>query len=324
MLNNQTVHFPNIISASRRTDVPAFFASWLKKRLNDGFVVIKNPYNSKQTKLISLKEKDVFCFVFWTKNPVPVLEFYSTLKKYPHYFLITITGYGRAIEPNVPEKDFVISAIKKLYSDGLEGSAVVWRYDPIIITDAFSFQWHYSNFEAIASALTSYVDTCIISFFDTYDQNLSHWDPLLKYSLNEIYDFSANLAAIAKKYGITLQTCSELLDLDELAIQHGACIDSTRIAQIRLLQGFTNTNESLYPNESQCQVCNDAFIHKQRKKDYNQRSACLCAKSIDIGAYHTCGHGCKYCYAKGKLKPFPQPEDSPCLGVTKNFSSKTS
>lgn len=314
MLKDQTEHLPNIISVSRRTDIPAFFASWFEKRLNDGFVVIRNPYNSKQTKTVSLKADDVSCFVFWTKNPMPLLAFYSSLQKYPHYFLITITGYGKDIEPNVPEKDFVLKAIKKIHNNGLKSHAIIWRYDPIIITEQFSFRWHYNNFESLASALSGYTDTCIISFFDPYDSKLSGWDPLLNFPVNEIYNFAANLVAIAQKYGITLQTCSELLDLDEIGVQHGACIDITRIEQVRLLQGFPNKNESMYQVYNDSLVYNDSVLQK-KLKDKNQRKACLCAKSIDIGAYHTCGHGCKYCYAKGMLKPFPQPEDSPCLGV---------
>jgi len=341
VLRDQTDHLPNIISASRRTDIPAFFASWFEKRLSEGSVIVRNPYNLNQKKLVSLKTDDVFCFVFWTKNPAPLLDFYNHIIKYPHYFLITITGYGNDIEPNVPNKEFIISAIKKIYNYGIGSYAIVWRYDPIIITDHFSFQWHYHNFETIASALSSYVDTCIISFFDIYNPKLNAWDPLQNIPMCEINSFSENLAAIAKKYGITLQTCSELLDLDNVAIQHGACIDINRIALVRLQQGFENKNESVHEsiksmyqvckyevfrngrdkkNESLYQVKNDSVLYEKIKKDKNQRNNCLCVKSIDIGAYYTCGHGCKYCYAKGKLKPFPQHEDSPCLGINQNHT----
>ena len=328
VFNDRTIHLPNIISVSRRTDIPAFFSSWFKKRLTDGFVVVRNPYNSKQMKIVSLKAEDIFCFVFWTKNPMPLLDFYSSLLKYPHYFLITITGYGKDIEPNVPEKDFLLSAIKKIYNYGLSSHAIVWRYDPIIIADQFSFKWHYNNFESLASVLSDYIDTCIISFVDAYNPKMSVWDPLSNFSVNEIYNFAADLAAIAKKYNITLQTCSEVLNLDEIAIKHGACIDIARIVQVRHLQGFLNKNEimndsmyqeSLFHKESMYQVHNEfynnSFLQKKFQKDKNQRKACMCARSIDIGTYHTCGHGCKYCYAKGKLKPFPQPENSQCLGA---------
>ena len=363
-------NIPNIISVSRRTDIPAFFSAWFQKRLEVGFVVVRNPYNSNQIKKISLKTKDVFCFVFWTKNPNPMLWLYPVLNNYAHYYLITITGYGKKLEPYVPSVEEVIEAIKKLQAYGLTSNSLVWRYDPIIFNDTYTANWHYDNFERLACNLEKYINTCIISFFDVYNKKLASWNPLVYVSKDELYEFSAKLLSIAQKYGIRIQTCSEDLSFEIVKLSQGACIDAQRILRIRQEQGFLEKSDQNF-GPHQLNLDRDRYqlsqkvsqerdllsqnryqlsqkiwsqryqlsqkVSQERRdrfqlsrelsrglsrdvprsvfmRDKNQRSSCLCCKSIDIGAYRTCGHGCVYCYAHGRQKPYEQKTENSWFG----------
>jgi len=313
---NDSYNKPNIISVSRRTDIPAFFSAWFQKRLEEGYVVVKNPYNATQIKKISLHPNDVICFVFWSKNPKPMITLYDTLSNYPHYYLITITGYGKEIEPYVPGVKEIIDTIKDLHNQGLTSNALVWRYDPIFFNDTYTVSWHYENFEMLASMLAKYSSTCIISFFDAYNRKLASWDPFVHLTKDELSEFSVRFLSLTKKYGFQLQTCCENLSFEEFKIPQGPCIDAKRILRVRQEQGFfenfgqnLSLNSHLYQNPTQYQLSHKLFI-----RDKNQRSSCLCCKSIDIGAYKTCGHGCVYCYAHGKLKPYEQKIDNAWFG----------
>jgi DNA repair photolyase len=262
-----------IVSASRRTDIPAFFGEWFYNRIKEGFVLVRNPMNIYQISRIKITPDIVDCIVFWTKNPRRFIEKLHLLEMYSYYFQYTITGYGKILEPNVPKLEEATKYFVNL-SEQIGKNKVIWRYDPIIITETQSIKFHLLNFEFIAQHLSGYTNRCVISFVDYYKKTMKNLSGINYNIINEeqIKELSYHLNCIAKKYQITLSTCAEEIDLAHQGIQHGKCIDDKLIEEI---------------SGSALKI----------SKDKNQRNECGCVASIDIGAYNTCLHGCLYCYA---------------------------
>ena len=164
---------PVIISASRSTDIPAFYAKWFFNRLAKGYCVWKNPFNQHQRMYVSFDR--CRAIVFWTKNPEPMMERLEELSPYPYYFQFTLTGYGKDIEPGVPhKKEKMIPVFQKL-SEKIGKHRVIWRYDPVIFTGTYTPEYHLKAFEQIAGALNGYTDKCVISFGDVYAKNKKIW-----------------------------------------------------------------------------------------------------------------------------------------------------
>ncbi|MBN2521535.1 MAG: DUF1848 domain-containing protein, partial [Bacteroidales bacterium] len=158
-----------IISASRRTDIPAFYGDWFVNRLREGFVLVRNPMNYRQISKIILSKDVVDFIIFWTKNPADFLKNLKLIDQlsYPYYFLFTVNPYGKIFDANLPDLEFIISVFKKL-SNQIGDNKVLWRYDPIIITPEFNEQFHFKTFEKICKSLTGYTSKCIISFITMY------------------------------------------------------------------------------------------------------------------------------------------------------------
>ncbi len=266
-----------IISASRRTDIPAYFSDWFYNRIERGFVLVRNPMNIHQVSKINIKPDVVDCIVFWTRNPRKFIGQLDKLEKYQFYFQYTITGYDRQLEPNVPSVEESISCFQTL-SKSIGVHRVIWRYDPIIISDECSLKYHTSHFDSIAEKLSGYTRKCVISFVDYYKKTVKNLKNT-KYkeiTVDEIIELSNQLSNLGKKYNITLASCSEAIDLEKYGIAHGKCIDDKLIEE---LTGFALDID----------------------KDKSQRKECGCVASIDIGAYNTCPNGCLYCYANYDL-----------------------
>ena len=139
-----------IISASRRTDIPAFYSEWFLNRIKEGFLDVRNPMNNRQVSRLPLSPELVDCIVFWTKNPIPMLPKLDGLRKYCYYFQFTLTGYGRDIETNLPDKrKELIPAFQEL-SDRIGPERVIWRYDPILVSDRYSAAYHIKAIAEIA------------------------------------------------------------------------------------------------------------------------------------------------------------------------------
>lgn len=258
-----------IISASRRTDIPAYYSQWFFRRLEAGFVCVRNPVNFHQVSRISLSPEVVDGMVFWTKNPIPMLDSLPLLKDDPFYFQFTLTAYGQDLEPGIPSKnDIIIPAFQEL-SRKVGPERVIWRYDPILLTPKYTAEYHVHYFEELARRLSGYTQKCVISFVDLYRHLGKQFQPL---DTAEIYELSGRFSDIAQKYHLTLETCAESIDLSQFGIRHGHCIDGG------LLEKIIGQPLSLV-------------------KDKNQREACGCMASIDIGMYDSCANGCKYCYA---------------------------
>lgn len=263
-----------IISASRRTDIPSYYADWFYNRIREGYVCVRNPMNIHQISRISLSPDVVDGIVFWTKNPLPMMDRLDLLKDYMYYFQFTINSYAQDIEANIPSKnDIIIPTFLKL-SDMIGPERVIWRYDPILLTKKYSINYHIHYFEEIAKRLSGYTKKCVISFVDLYrnTQNNTKDLGLLPLEMDVMYEIARRMAQIAQKYGIKIESCAEKINLEQFGIDHGHCIDCT-----------------LFEKLLDCSLNID--------KDKNQREECGCMASIDIGMYNTCKNGCKYCYA---------------------------
>ena len=263
-----------IISASRRTDIPAYYSNWLVQRVEEGFCLVRNPINLAQISRISLAPDVVDAFVFWTKNPTPMMNKLDAFDAFPYYFQFSLTGYGRDVETNLPDKNEVlIPAFQKL-ATRLRPERVIWRYDPILFNDKYTPDYHLRVIEKIASALEGSTEKCVISFVDTYARNAEAMKELgaIEISDQDLRDFAARIVEIAGARGIAVATCAEKMDLANVGIEHNCCVDPVLIG--RIAGGEMKTG-----------------------KDRNQRDGCGCAQSIDIGAYNSCLNGCKYCYA---------------------------
>jgi len=264
-----------IISASRRTDIPAYYSDWFYNRIKERFVLTRNPMNFHQVSKISLDPDVVDGIVFWTKNPIPMLDRLGELENYMYYFQFTITPYGKDIEPNLPSKsDKILPAFKRL-SSVIGADRVIWRYDPILISEKYPVDCHIRAFEKIAKELRDYTRKVTISFIDAdyrCVKNKIKELGLLDFPYETQVELSSQLAEIAHSYGLVIDTCAEKMDLQKYGIEHAQCIDGKLLMK---LLGY-NLN-----------VC----------KDKMQRLECGCVTSVDIGMYNTCRNGCYYCYA---------------------------
>lgn len=259
-----------IISASRRTDIPSYYGEWFINRLRDGYVLIQNPYNALRLSRLPLSPDTTDCIVFWTKNLAPMMEELKTVSElgYNYYFQYTITPYGEAWENNLPPIENRLDSLY-LLSESVGKRRLVWRYDPIILDDIFSVQYHMERFAYLCEKIHSYVDQCIISFVDSY-HHLHNAIPFI--GDEQMRTIGKSFSEIARGYSLELATCSEKIDLQEYGIKRASCVDKERIEQI-----------------IGCPI--------KSKKDSGQRPECGCMESVDIGAYGTCLNGCKYCYA---------------------------
>lgn len=264
-----------ILSASRRTDIPAFYSEWFVNRLREGMVLVRNPMNFRQVSRIALAPINFECVVFWSKNPAPMLPRLAAVDDlgYHYYFLFTLTPYDAGIEVNVPEVEERIALFQTL-ADKIGKQKVIWRYDPILFTHRYTTDFHIAAFGKIAGQLAGFTEKCIVSFVEMYrkcTRNLQGVD-LHSPSAEERIGLLRSLQAIAAAGDILLQTCAAGIDLEKAGIEPGKCIDDELVAKI-------------------------TGVGLRAEKDKNQRRECGCIASIDIGAYNSCPHGCLYCYA---------------------------
>lgn len=263
-----------IISASRRTDIPTYYSDWFMQRIKEGYVLARNPMNAHQVSRISLNPEVVDGIVFWTKNPLPMLDKLALLKDYMYYFQFTLNGYEQDVEAGVPPKDkFIVPGFQRL-GDMLGPERVIWRYDPILLNNKYTFNYHMQRFAELAKQLAPYTKQCTISFLDMYAKTERNMQCLAvqPWSLEQMDAMAKALSEIAHSYGLELATCAEGIELEKYGIKHAHCIDG-----------------SLFEKLLGCPM--------KVGKDKNQRQECGCVESVDIGAYNTCRNGCRYCYA---------------------------
>ncbi len=263
-----------ILSASRRTDIPNYYMDWFLHRIREGYVDVRNPINPHQISRIALSPSVVDCIVFWTKNPENMLPHLGELAAYPYYVQFTLTSYGRDIEPNLPDKKVRLIPAFQSLSAIIGKERVVWRYDPIFLNRRYTVSYHLAAFSEIAKCLRGYTERVVISFIDLYAKTKRNTAGLFLSPPegDTLFYMAGQMAQIAAENGMAIESCAESCDLQAVGVQHGSCIDP------RLIERIIG-----------CPL--------RAGKDRNQRAACGCVESIDIGAYHTCRNGCNYCYA---------------------------
>ncbi|MCL4236709.1 MAG: DUF1848 family protein [Anaerolineae bacterium] len=266
---------PIIISASRRTDVPAFYMPWLMARLRAGSATYPNPFN-KQPCQVSLRPDDVHSIVFWSKSFRPFLPHMDALDSAGYHYVChyTITGAPRTLEPRVPDWRVNLEVFRAL-AGRIGPRRVLWRFDPIVLTDTLDAAYYAARFEMLARALTGYTERCYFSFATYYAKaarrlaaaGVAFRDP----PLDERLALVRTLTEMATACGITLLACCQ----PELAVGNvraESCVDAGLLAE-------------LFP---------DRPLHAEARPT---RPGCGCAASRDIGVYDTCLFGCRYCYA---------------------------
>lgn len=282
-----------IINTGQRTDIPAFYSKWFINRIREGYVLVRNPYYPSLVTKFLLNPDVVDVIGFCTKNPRPMFKYLDELKPFGQFWYISITGFDKDIEPNVPSIDQVIEDFKFL-SYKVGKNAIALRYTPIIINEKYTLQRHIDTFEYITSKLEGYTSLAVFGFVDIYDK--------LKRNHPEIIDCDDSLKIIiakeflkiANKHHMELRLCSKEKWLSSYGIDVNGCM---RLEDYERAIGFSLT---------------------QTKKMEARRGYCTCYLSNDIGSYNSCLHLCSYCYANGNpnlvLSNFKKhDEDSPFL-----------
>jgi hypothetical protein len=290
-----------IISASRRTDIPAFYSEWFMRRIQQQYCLCVNPYNRKQVTRVSLRPEDVDALVFWTKNAEPILSRLQELdvQGYRYYFQYTLNGYGEPFEPKLPELDHCIETFQKL-SERIGSERVIWRYDPVVFSSQTSVAYHQQRFGHILERLQASTRRIVISIVDEYRKATYNFKRLqaqgvtvqTDYSAEQLASLCAFMSEQARQHNIPVYSCAENIDLMPFGISPGKCVDGeliTRLFGIQVKSG----------------------------KDRSQRKECGCLQSKDIGVYDTCLYGCTYCYAgtqqSGVRNRLKHEVDSPLL-----------
>lgn len=279
-----------IISASRRTDIPAFYAPWFMERVRQGFFHRVNPFNARQVKAISLKPHDVDAIVFWTKNPKPLLPFLAELddRGLNYYFQFTLNPYEKPFEPHVPPLGERIDTFRAL-ADMIGPQRVVWRYDPLILSSRTPLEYHRERYGRISAELRGATKRVMFSFLDFYGKAQGRLATLEREEGLSIHDIRGEgcregrrellveMRSHAAENGMELYSCAEGEDLEEIGIGHGHCIDA---GLLRELFGGSG----------------------RFSKDRYQRMECGCVESVDMGVYNSCPFQCSYCYANASPK----------------------
>ena len=260
-----------IINTGMRTDIPAFYSKWLLNRIKEGYVYVRNPYYKHQVTKYSLDSRVVDCLAFCTKNPHPLIPHLKELDKYKQFWFITITPYGKDIEPNVPDKRQVIEDFKIL-SSHLGKKSVALRYDPIFINKEFDVKKHIMCFAKLLKELKGYTEDCTISFIDVYEKVKRNAPDLRPPTEEEQIEIAASFSKIGKENNITVHACCEKEYLKDYGLDITGCMSK--------------------------EIVEKAIGNKlDAPKNNSKRVGCNCLMGSDIGAYNTCMHLCKYCYA---------------------------
>lgn len=261
-----------IINTGMRTDIPAYYSEWFYNRIKAEFVMVRNPYNPKAVTRYQLSPDVVDCINFCTKNPEPMLSRLSELDSFRQIWHVTLTPYGKDIEPNVPDKTEVIKSIKSL-SDLVGAKKVFWRYDPIFISEVYNIEYHIRAFNKIASELSGKINSCIISFIDLYEKTKKNFPECKELTEEEKLILGKEFSSIGKEFNFPIKSCCEGKELEQFGINSLGCMTKD------VIQDALGISLNI------------------PKKFIGARKECNCVLSNDIGTYNSCLHGCKYCYA---------------------------
>lgn len=266
-----------IVSASRRTDIPAHYAPWLLNRLRAGWCAVLSPFNARLVTRVPLTPDHADAIVFWTRNPAPLLPFLTELQSMGHRFLFqfTLLEYPNTLHPGMPPLTERLDAFRRL-SSLIGPERVLWRYDPIVLTAQTPPAYHLASFTTLCRVLAGHTRRVTVSLMEPYRKTLARLAKaraqLLAPNDDDLMNTLRRMAETALAHGITPKSCSDDAGLDTFGFTPGACIDASLISALFALD-------------------------LDAAKDPHQRPACRCAPSRDIGMYHSCPAGCAYCYA---------------------------
>jgi hypothetical protein len=274
-----------IISASRRTDIPAFYAEWFMNRVRASYCTVPNPFNRHQVSHVSLQPDDVDVIVFWTRNPRPLLPHLAELDErgYRYYFQYTLMNNPRVIDPKSPPLEASLETFREL-ADHIGPEKVIWRYDPIVFSNVTGPEFHRATYQCIAQSLRGYTHRSVISIVDVYRkaqkrlQGLAEQGVELLNCKGEAFDDLIHaLVHTANENSMEFVSCAEEMHLRPYGVRSGKCVDDHYIAKT-------------------------FGINVTSTKDPSQREACGCVVSKDIGMYDSCLYGCQYCYATSSFE----------------------
>ena len=262
-----------IINTGIRTDIPAFYSDWLINinRIRAGFVLVRNPYRPDSITRYELNTDVVDCIAICTKNPELIFKYLNELEMFHQYWFVTITPYGREIEPNVPPKEQVMQNFIR-FSEVVGINCIGWRYDPIFIDNTYTIDRHITDFEQMCIILSGYTDVCVISFIDLYEKVRHNFPQAKAVTRQEHIAIAKAFVRIGRQYGITIKACAEGKELAQYGVEYSGCMTQ---------QTFEKA------------IGSNLSIPKKK----SQRAECTCILGTDIGAYDSCGHLCRYCYA---------------------------
>ena len=253
------------------TDIPAFYSEWFANRLRAGYVLVRNPYNPQAVTRYELNPDMVDLIGFCTKNPAPMLPKMDLLRSYGQYWFVTITPYGPEIEPHVPPKETVLCDFVAL-SEIVGPDSIGWRYDPIFLSDTYTVERHIQEFTRMAAVLAGHTHTCVISFIDLYEKVRRNFPQVQGVSRADRLTLGKAFVEIGRQYGLTIRPCAEGDELAPYGADCGGCMTQ------QIFETALHRRLHLPPGK-------------------NSRKECACFMTADIGAYNTCGHLCRYCYA---------------------------
>ena len=307
---------PVIVSASRSTDVPAFYSDWFVERLEAGYVKWFNPFNNSPL-YVSLR--DARLIVFWSKNPAPMMEKMPGREESPldvvekkginSYFQFTMNDYdAERIEPRVPPIARRIETFKRL-SQRIGKDRVIWRFDPLILSDTLTVAGLLEKIRRLGDQVAPFTSRLVFSFIDiaSYRKVAANMERggvrAREFNSEEMEEIAAGIGGLIREWGIAAGTCGEIKHLDQYGIEHNRCVDD------RLMVKCFSHDAELMKFIGARYVPGDMFVADESKrfdhwepaevskKDAGQRAACGCVMSKDIGEYNTCPHLCHYCYA---------------------------
>ena len=306
---------PVIISASRSTDIPAFYTDWFFNRLRAGYSLWKNPFNGKS---LYVSYKNTSFIVFWSKNPKPLLGYLDELRDrgIACYVQFSLNDYvEEGYEPNVPGIEERLNTFHQLV-DKLGKGGVVWRNDPLLLTERTDVEDLLRKTERVGDALHGLTEKLVFSYADitrAVSANLKRakiaWR---EWSVSDMLTYAESLSRLNEKWGYKLATCAEPIDLSKYGIMHNHCVDEKLIIR----RGWKNAKLMEYlgakvfsdadllcplPRPAKAVDLGDGryAVILNDAHDNGQRTHCGCIKSKDIGEYSTCRHFCVYCYANG-------------------------
>ncbi|WP_241648104.1 DUF1848 domain-containing protein [Methanoculleus taiwanensis] len=282
---------PQVISASRSTDIPAFYPEWFMRRLLEGYTVWINPFN-QEPQVISFQKTRMI--VFWTKNPRPLMKYLGEISRMGinYYFQFTLNDYEEEkLEPNVPPLAKRIETFKEL-SDKIGKDKVIWRFDPLLLSPSLTIDQLAGKIKRIGDEVAPYTQKLVISFADIncYKKVKGNLDregfsDYRELTRDEICDIANRIMVFNQQWNLSVSTCCESIDLRAMGIEHNKCVDGCLMKR-------------LFPDDLKL----IEFLKTSNVKDTGQRKYCGCIASKDIGQYNTCMHKCMYCYANHSQK----------------------